>query len=75
MFTDNIIEENDLRQLHGQVIFVTARIKFKGYSDLLWSALQLAVQAKVKINQSCIHLAKTDYFFALFKKHSLVNDT
>lgn len=62
VFTNNIIQENDFCQLHGQVIFITARRKFKGYSNLLWSDMQPAVQAKVKINQSCIHLVKIDYF-------------
>ena len=70
VFTNNIIQENDFRQLHGQVIFITARRKFKGYSDLLWSDLQLAVQAKVKINQSCIHLVKIDYCL-LFSRNIL----
>ena len=73
VFANNIIEENDFCQLHGQVIFITARKKIKGYSDLVCPATSCSGKAQ---NQSKLDLSGLNrLFFAFFKKHFLVNDT
>lgn len=52
VFTDNVIEENDFCQLHGEVIFITARRKIKGCSDLDCCSSGKTQSSSIMMNQS-----------------------